>query len=72
MDVTRPRGAERCHVTLHSSDPQPPRRRFWHRAPARHVSHRYDVALDELGALLAQPRPGTTTRLFTPRSPDDS
>ncbi|MGA2924576.1 MAG: hypothetical protein ABSG43_01080 [Solirubrobacteraceae bacterium] len=52
IDVTRPRSAERCHVTVHT--PLPARRRFLRRvALVEHrAAHRYDVPVDELGQLL--------------------
>ena len=69
MDVIRPRGAERCHVTLHTIDRHPPRWQFARRGAAIRldIAHYYDVAIGDLGALLAQPHPGSATRLFTPR-----
>jgi hypothetical protein len=61
IDVMRPPGHECCDVTVYTLPVGKP-----DRPVEPHTTTHADVALDHLGALLAQPLPGSTNLLFIP------
>lgn len=66
IDITRQVGRDRCDVKVYTFTPGSLETTAAH-SPDTTTMHD-DVALTELGALLARPRPGSTDLLFTPRS----